>query len=176
MSKPRKSMRVATIFTGVACATFGVTQVANAQDAAKSVARHTSKRVGGAIHPAAKYDGSIRYASDCGNRGIDKNWLHISVTSYSGGEDLATYLSDCFGYAGTWLYPPRSGIRAECGGNNKGYLMGQEKNGDSWYLGFGPGTTYRTWNESHLDNVTINSWAGTDACGRAPDYGGGYMY
>jgi hypothetical protein len=33
-SRPRKSMRVATIFTGVAAATVGMTQVANAQGAA----------------------------------------------------------------------------------------------------------------------------------------------
>jgi hypothetical protein len=170
-SRPRNSMRVATIFTGVAACTAGMTQVANAQEAAHPAARNTSRHIGRDIADGRSY-GSIRLSYACGAQGIDKPWLHVSTTSYNSYGYI--YTSICFGYKGLWNSPPYTGIRAECGGNNHGLLVGVTAAGRKWSAGFGPGTTYRTLNEAHLDGVFINSWTGHDTCPIAPDYGGGY--
>ena len=154
-------MRVATIFTGVAACTLGVAPVANAQDAA-----HVARAI-----PAGRSYGSIRLAYGCGAQGIDKPWLHVSTTSYN--DYGYIYTSICFGYAGLWNSPPYTGMRAECGGNNHGLLVGTTAAGRKWSAGFGPGTGYRTLNEAHLTGVFVNSWTGTDKCPIAPDYGGG---
>jgi len=163
-------MRVATIFTGVAACTVGAaTQVANAQDAAHTAARHTSRRAGRAIADGRSY-GSIRYTSNCGEYGTDKTWLHVSTTDY-----YTTYywqvVSLCFGYFGLWNSPPDVGIRAECGGNNHGLLVGLTAAGRKWSATYGPGTTYRTLDKAHLSGVFINSWTGADKCPIGPSWG-----
>jgi hypothetical protein len=158
-------MRVATLFTGVAAATIGMAQAANAQEAAPA-ATHTPKHTGGALVPAGRFDGSIRYSTDCANRGIDKNWLHVSTNT---GSSIDPYQSYCFGFKGIWSSPPGIGINYECGGNNHGYLDG-ENGGRSVSFHFGPGTTYRANKWSHLWDVLITSWTGTDACGLPPNY------
>lgn len=66
-SSTRKSMRVATIFTGVAACTAGMVQVANAQDVAQAAVKH----VGRAARPAGRIAGSIRSAVACGYEGTD---------------------------------------------------------------------------------------------------------
>jgi hypothetical protein len=57
--KPRRTLRVATIFTGVAACTAGVTQAAN----------------------AGTVSGNIKYVASCGSKGIDRTWLHVSAKS-----------------------------------------------------------------------------------------------
>jgi hypothetical protein len=165
-SRTRKSMRVASVFTGVAAATVGMTtQAANAQDAAHPAVRPTSRHIGRTVHPAGRVSGSIRMNSDCGNRSIDKNWLHVSTNT---GSPILPYESYCFGYKGLFVSPPGVGINYECGGNNHGYLAGFTAAGGSWSAAFGAGTTYRTLHEAHLNEVIINGWAGTDACPKPP--------
>jgi hypothetical protein len=107
-------MRVATIFTGVAAATVGVTQVANAQDAAHPAAKQTSKHIGRAMRPASAIFGSIRSAAHCALSGTDKTWLHVSTITYF--SDGYGYTSLCFGFKGIFDSPLFTGIRAECGG------------------------------------------------------------
>jgi len=171
-SRPRRSMRVATIFTGVAACTVGTaTQVAYAQDAGHTAARLTPRH--GARTMDSRSYGSIRLAYECGVNGVDKTWLHVSTT-IDIGPDVYEYTSICFGYFGLWNSPPYTGIRAECGGNNYGLLVGVTGAGRKWSAPYGPGTTYRTLNEAHLNAVFINSWAGGDKCPIAPDFGGGY--
>ena len=81
-SRSRRSMRVATIFTGVTACTFGAaTQVANAQDAAHTAVTHPATRAGFAIPAGGRSYGSIRMAYGCGAAGIDHQWLHVSTTS-----------------------------------------------------------------------------------------------
>jgi hypothetical protein len=173
-SRSRRSMRVATIFTGVTACTFGAaTQVANAQDATHTAVTHTATRAGLAILAGGPSYGSIRMAYNCGAAGIDHQWLHVSVTSYIG-PSVWEYKSLCFGYFGLWNSPPYTGVRKECGGNNHGLLVGVNANGTKWSTGYGPGTTYRTLNKAHLDGVFVNSWTGTDTCPKAPDFGGGH--
>jgi hypothetical protein len=162
--RSRRSMRVATIFTGVAACTFGAaTQVANAQEAIPHAAGHAAQGIGRAM-PDSKVYGSIRYVPICGYRGSRRTWLHYETyQSY--------YLPDyswCFGYKGLSESPPGVGIYSECGGNNHGLLVGVNAAGDKWSTGFGPGTTYRKLNEAHLDAIFINSWTGNDKCGEAP--------
>jgi hypothetical protein len=163
-------MRVATIFTGVAACTFGAaTQVANAQEAVPQAAGHMTQGVGRAIADGKSY-GSIRMAENCGEYNTDKEWLHVSTTDY-----YTTYywqvVSLCFGYKGLWNSPPFTGIKAECGGNNHGLLVGLTAAGDKWSTGFGPGTTYRTIGRAHLSGVFVNSWTGTDKCPQGPNWG-----
>jgi hypothetical protein len=163
-SRTRRTMRVATVFTGVAACTAGMaTQAANAQDAAHPVARHTSRHAGRAI-PDSRVYGSIRYAYLCGLRGSDRHWFHYATyQSY-----YEPNVSWCYGYFGLSESPPGVGIYSQCGGNNHGLLVGTTAAGRKWSTGFGPGTTYRTLNEAHFDAIYINSWTGNDKCGEAP--------
>lgn len=173
-SKPRKTMRVATIFTGVAAATAGMTQVANAQEVAHHDVRPSSKHVGRTFRPAAAAltNGSIRDASVCGARGVDHTWLHVSTNfllgQSRGGSPNYTYVTSvCFGFKGTYSSPPGIGINAECGGNNHGWLAGS-KNGHTASVLFGAGTTYRNLSWSHLWALHISGWTGNDTCPEAP--------
>ena len=65
-TKPRRSMRVATVFTGIAACTAGVTQVANAQDA----------------RPMGRASGSIREYTECGIHGVDPYMERYSKPGY----------------------------------------------------------------------------------------------
>jgi hypothetical protein len=167
-SRPRRLMRVATIFTGVAAATAGVTQVANAQGIRPAGTQGI--RPGNAARPDGAIYGSIRSALSCGHNGSHKTWLHVSTTSYFFAAHY--YRSICFGNKGDFESPPYTGIRAECGGNNHGSLLGTN-GGHSKIFAFGPGTTYHALGWSHLYTVAINSWTGNDTCPQIPNYGGG---
>jgi hypothetical protein len=162
-SKRKKSMRVATIFTGVAACTAGMTQVANAQDVTHAAYKPTSKHIGGQVRPAATRFGSIRSTSGCVNKGVDSHWVH----AYWWDASLDTSLSMCYGYQGDVVSPPGRGITYECGGNNHGSLLGYSDNGTKeWYIDYGPGTTYAHLNKASLYQIGVWSWAGTDKCGR----------
>lgn len=157
--RPRRAMRVATIFTGVAACTIGVTQVANAQDMRPAV-------------PAGTIQGNIKSVASCGSRGIDGTWLHVSTVSNFSvlAEPVTRWMSDCFGNSGWYQGPRGTGMVAQCGGNNYGNLSGATASGKWWSVAFGPGTTYRTLNKAHLSNVFISKWHGTDKCPEAPNF------
>lgn len=160
-SGPKRAMRVATIFTGVAACTVGVTQAAHAQ----------GLRTDTAARPAGeRLSGSIVSAIQCAENGIDKTWLHLSSTAYVGGGYF--YTSTCFGFRGQSQSPANKNVRAECGGNNHGFLLGANS-GRSETFRFGPGTTYHGLYWNVLTSVIISGWAGADKCPRAPDFGGG---
>jgi hypothetical protein len=163
-SKSRRSMRVATIFTGVAAVTVGVTQAANAQDVAHPAAKPTAEHAGRTIRPDGAIFGNIKNAASCANS--HPNWLHISTDGNAllGAKFVG---STCFGFAGTYRSPPGIGIYAECGGTNYGSIDGS-KNGKPVYATFGPGTTYRELTWSLYSIVSITRWKGTDACPEAP--------
>lgn len=113
-----------------------------------------------------RIDGSIQYYDACGALKVHPTWLHVGTFFY--GQTVAGYglyaSSVCFGYAGILSSPPGTGFFGECGGNNYGYIDGENK-GKVVSLAFGPG---KTWNEnvswSHYDDVLITKWAGTDTC------------
>jgi hypothetical protein len=173
-SGPRRAMRVATIFTGVAAATVGMTQVANAQDhRPANLQDHRPGHLRGGMLPAGRLSGSIKSSIACALSGKHKTWVHTSITNYwSSGYE---YTSDCFGGKGFFTSPPFTGLRAVCGGNNHGYVEG-ELGGRSKSYHYGPATGYHTLDWSHFYWVTINSWTGTDGCPHGPDFGGGGMY
>ncbi len=162
-------MRVATLFTGVAAMTVGVTQAANAQAAGKPAAKHA-----GAVRPALKrIDGSIQYYDSCFEWSTHPTWQHIATNFPNESGHYGQVRSVCFGYKGILSGPPGVGVYSECGGNNHGYLDG-ENNGRSVSFAFRPGTTYATLNWSHLYDVLITSWTGTDKCGRINVSADGY--
>jgi hypothetical protein len=163
-------MRVATIFTGVAAMTVGVTQAANAQDVAHPAAKPTAKHIAGTIRPAGRFDGSIQYDESCANTGAHPTWLHVSTTGLPGWVASNAIGSVCFGNAGIYSSPPGVGIYGECGGNNSGHIYGENK-GKLTSLAFGPGTTYRNFIWSHYDDVLITKWTGADKCPQAKYWG-----
>lgn len=173
-SKSKRSMRVATIFTGVAAVTVGVTQAANAQDVAHPATKPTAKHAGHAVRPDGRFDGSIGYFASCAASHVHPNWLHVSTGGLPFfGEGIVG--SACFGFAGIYSSPPGTGIFAERGGNNYGYING-ENDGKIVSTAFGPGTTYRRFTWSHYDDVLITKWTGKDACPAAPFRGYGASY
>jgi hypothetical protein len=170
--KAKRTLRVATVFTGVAAAAVGMTQAANAQEVGNPAAKPTSKHIGDAIHPDGRINGSIRSRLSCAHYGgnladTDPTWLHVS-TANSAGYGLF-YESTCFGYKGLLSSPYGVGIYAECGGNNHGYIDGTN-GGRVVSVAFGPGTTYRKVRWTHYDDVLITSWTGTDKCPGIPNW------
>lgn len=164
--KPRKSMRVATIFTGVAAATVGMAPVANAQGATpaahKSTPRHSARQLRRAAVPASSHYGRIQISPWCAEPASSPahpHWLHVWVGSPrgEGGREM-----DCYGYTGTWFSPPGIGISSECGGNNFGVLAGS---GGAWDFHFHQGTTYHGLFKRNWDVLGISGWAGNDKCG-----------
>jgi hypothetical protein len=154
-SRRRKSMRVATIFTGVAAVTVGMTQVANAQEIT-----HPAR----AIAQGTPISGNIKSTWNCAYFNEDHTWLHVSTLADSYGP----YMSACFGGKGIMHSPQGSGLFAECGGNNKGYIDGNSDGGKIESTAFGPGTTYRNVYMAHYDDVVITGWTGTDTCPKTP--------
>jgi hypothetical protein len=162
--KSKRTLRVATVFTGVAAVAVGMAQAANAQDAAQPAAKQTTTLPGRAIGEAVRISGSIRSAWNCHYFGEDPSWLHVSTLADSYGP----YMSACFGGKGIMHSPPGSGLFAECGGNNKGYINGNSNGGTIESVGFGPGTTYRKVYMAHYDDVVITGWTGADKCPATP--------
>jgi hypothetical protein len=162
----KKTMRVATIFTGIAASTLAVGQQANAQDVVHPVTTHTPKQVGRTMRPAYRESGSIRHAYSCynayGGANVDKTWVHIwtEVFNVSYQESLVT---DCYGYKGTSLSPRGHGVIAVCGGENHGYLTG-DNNGQYWVYDFKAGTKTIALSKTSLYDVTITGWSGADQC------------
>ena len=166
-AKSRRTLRVATVFTGVAAVAVGMAQAANAQDGAAPAAKQASRHLGRAISQAVRIDGSIRSVVNCAFLNEDPTWLHISTINSGFGH----YISVCFGYKGIMESPPGSGMYAECGGNNKGYIDGESGGGTIESTSFGPGTTYRKVHMSHYDDVLITGWTGDDKCPGTPYWG-----
>jgi hypothetical protein len=146
----RKAMRVATVFTGAAAAAVAFAPGALAAPGHVPTQGHTARPSGKTQVPDV-HSGSIRSAGCTTN-----TWLHIQYSS--------TFRTLCkaFGFKGR-MTPASSplGMEAQCGGNNYGtlYYSGNKT------IGFGPGTTYRTFNpKRYVSEVAIYRWAGTDKC------------
>lgn len=162
-SNLRKAMRVATLFTGVAACTAGVTQVAHAQDVTHTPVKPAPTHAGRTLRPAGVF-GSIRYQIMCGSS--KATWLHY-VTSSTTVQGLNWNPYVCFGYQGIYPSPPGVGILAECGGNNHGWLT-VKNTGASTAISYGPGEGYRDMRYDHLEYVEIDSWTGNDKCPLSP--------
>jgi hypothetical protein len=136
-SKPKRSMRVATIFTGIAaCTTAGMAHGAAAQAAATKAASRVS--------------GNIQERT-C--EGVNTTWLHVLSE--------ASHRCFSFGFDGTSIPTNEIGLLAQCGGNNYGWFLSL-RNQNS--ITFGRGTTYRYLDWPHLSYVHISGWGGNDTC------------
>jgi hypothetical protein len=148
----RKSMRVATVFTGTAALTAGF-GVAGFGTAARAM--QTSH---------------IESTDNCNT--ANKNWAEVSVKS----DPFNTRTCSAFGYRGeTTIITLENGgfdgidYIGQCGGNNYGGFPWIGKNG-SGFLTFGPGTTFRniTAYRSEISNagdqIRISGWTGGDKC------------
>ena len=155
-------MRVATIFTGVAAATVGVVQVANAQEGGPATThKPASKNIARLARPAIRsFRGSIESKDNCYLSAKTLNtWVHADWWS----EMYDMSKSICYGFKGEEVSPPGVGVTYLCGGNNHGQVWGYNA-GRSWDFKFGPGTTYVHLNKASMDVVSIWSWTGNDKC------------
>jgi hypothetical protein len=141
----RKTMRVATLFTGAATAAIGFTQAATAAPGQAGTAKTTEV-------PTRP---NIQTTSNCFTSAT-KHWVHIEYWNAN---------KFCAGFAGylSWR-PPRSLTRVqECGGTNRGVISLTNGKLSNFY----PGTTYRRF-AADVSGLTIISWSGTDACNAFP--------
>jgi hypothetical protein len=150
-SKPKRSMRVATIFTGIAACTVGMAYGGLGYGGAAQAAtvKHTPKGIGLANKPAHRISGNIEEIVSCGTN----TWLHVESEVYRG--------SFCFGFRGKSEPTNEVGMYAQCGGNNYGYLSTPTSHRATPFY---RGTTYRVLKWPHLDYVVINGWGGTEKC------------
>jgi hypothetical protein len=145
----RKSMRVATVFTGTAAlaAGFGVAGIAP---------------------PARAVQAShIESTNDCNT--ANKNWAEVSVKS----DPFNARLCSAYGFKGEiivqLLEDNDYDYVGQCGGNNYGGFPWMSPNASGMVL-FGPGTYFRNitaW-ASKIDNagnnIRISGWTGSDRC------------
>jgi hypothetical protein len=159
-SKPRKAMRVATIFTGTAAA------VAFAPAAMATTVLH-----GAAGHESPKlHTGGHITSKPCSSPGTS-HWLHLAFTS-SGNQFGTSRAVECYGFTGT-AYHPSAGVdnvaASICGGNNSGWYT--SINGAKATFKEGNGWVHTPWyGTSHavLGEVHINGWSHSDACRTSP--------
>jgi hypothetical protein len=149
----RKTMRVATTFTGVAaCAAF-MTPAAMA-----GTARSAGPRSGNRPQANGRTD-AVRPANteqrSC--TGGTSNWLHMAFAG--------TAL--CYGFKGT-LGIDGSAVSEFCGGNNKGWFAGSSYGGKWVTHDFGHGTTYNHFTTQarpfFVYSVHISNYSGNDKC------------
>jgi hypothetical protein len=148
----RKSMRVATVFTGTAALTAGFGVAGFGPAAMATQASH------------------IESTNNCTT--ANKNWAEVSVKS----DPFNRRVCSAFGFRGiTQIQAIENGgfdgidYIGQCGGNNYGNFpwIGAHSSG---ILTFSPGTTFRniTYMRSKISNagndIRISGWTGHDQC------------
>jgi hypothetical protein len=154
----KKTMRVATVFTGAAAcaAAFAPSAMATTKPAAVERLDHKLMLAGkntlrGALG-APRNSGSIRSTNKCSTV---PHWLHILWVNGSG-----LVIETCVGFHGTISGPHAIKVFAQCGGTNIGYLASGTR-----HITYGPGNTYRTFTPSlNVTKIHISRWTGNDAC------------
>ena len=156
----KRTMRVATTFTGAACTVAAFNNPAamagTGRPAAQPGYQHNVPRIVGGNTPLS---GSIR-VGNCADTNAS-HWLHIE-SPYNGGS--------CYGYRGLLLLSPWPNMRAYCGGNNSGVIWGWDNlHSYEVYVTFGQGTTYAHLPKSnewfYISELGIEGWHGNDKCG-----------
>jgi hypothetical protein len=155
ISNARKTMRVATVFTGAAATAAAFTPAAMAGTGHGAVARTAGKALNvpreRGIRPDYSKYGSIRSSGACKNA----EWVHL---------EWGRGYRDCFGYHGGINWGEELAISHECGGTNNGIIF---TTGNS--IPYGPGTGYRGFpTGTEALSIYIGSWTGTDHCGAFP--------
>jgi hypothetical protein len=147
----KKTMRVATTFTGAAatCAVGFNNAAAMAGTAGPAAAAQPD------ITANHRISGSIK-ESACGDH---SHWMHVQ------GPESAT----CFGFKGILSLSPWPNMRAFCGGNNSGYIYGHDNlHSYTVYDHYGHGNTYYNLPSSvrwfYVSEVENTGWGGNDHC------------
>jgi hypothetical protein len=152
----RRTMRVATAFTGAAAGAAAFMPAAMAGTAHQAGVMTFKLRDGGTLYAKrlANSPNSIQMTQDCA---AVPRWVHVEIS----------HSMYCFGYHGTMIVWGELGHLSnhpskECGGTNNGYLSGIS----GAYWGFGPGHTYTDPKIGQTVAVHISSWPGpnTDTC------------
>ena len=147
----KKTMRVATTFTGAAACAAAFAPTA----ATAATAQHGHQiRLDGTRH-GVQPDAGITFKSQC--PGGTSNWLHIAWAGNHG--------DACLGGVGSVSFSTHApGIKGWCGGNNIGIIL--SRNGQHSYS-FGHGTTY-LYNIKPdpfpIGAVLMDGWKGNDKC------------
>jgi hypothetical protein len=148
----RRTMRVATVFTGAA-----ICAVADMPGALAAPALHTG--------------GNITVVRGC-VAGVDPHWVHLYGEHWTGPswDPYQVYSSLCLGYTGT--YNPNYSFYAKniCGGNNVGFYSATEMGNGHGRATFHEGTTFATVPQSvgELSFLHISGWSGNDGCYTPP--------
>jgi hypothetical protein len=172
----RKTMRVATVFTGAAACATAFTPAAGIMGTGQHTIAQPARqaRLDAVIRPAqwnytSKDMQRVTGITACEAR---PNWVQIVSVKAGTGENLV-----CFGHSGVWT--PTNGSSFSgwtiCGGNNIGGYVGSYGGpvaGDElrYDATFGPGTTFvdlphlPTKFASPWGDVVIISWQGNDKC------------
>jgi hypothetical protein len=149
----KRTMRVATTFTGTAVCAAAFNPAAMAATSPPPHAGHQQLR-------AIANTGNKRLSGSIVEGGCAPEWLHIGTGAYG---------ADCFGYRGLMDLSPWPIMHSFCGGTNSGYIWGQDNlHSYTVYDNFHPGTYFY-----HLPNyvkwflvseIAILSWRGNDRC------------
>ena len=149
----RKTMRVATTFTGAAAVAATFTPVANAATHPAMHGRYHKLPIAEGHGTGATPHTTI-HSGPCS---VHPTWLHIEWATYT--HQSQPFLT-CLGFAGTLTLDQALSMRSQCGGNNHGrFNVGGQS------LTFRAGTTYRQFFPGYnVFNVHISGWAGSDTC------------
>jgi hypothetical protein len=148
----KKSMRVATTFTGAAaCAvTFGPTAMAGTHIHQQADERHGQHPLRGMAARKGNFE-----SGPC--TGGTSNWVHMAF----GQPNAADF---CFGFRGSGS--PDSTYSLICGGNNIGWYSGSSRGGKPVFGRFHEGSTYvkLPGEPDWINGMGITSFSGHDKC------------
>jgi hypothetical protein len=157
----KRTMRVATTFTGAAACAVAFNPAAMAATGPPAAqADHQQQLRRFAIAGNTRLSGSIRESAGCDGANVS-HWLHVSEGPGFG--------AVCFGYRGLLLTSPYPDMKAFCGGNNSGYIWGTDNvHSYTVYYHFGHGTYYYKPPKSekyfYVSEIGIAGWKGSDKC------------
>ena len=148
----RKTVRVATTFTGAAACAVTFAPMAHAgtvQPTAQPGYRAHQVRVN--LDRVPGIHATITNGDCLGTN--QSHWFHIANSASV----------TCFGGTGTVTLVPDFFISAECGGNNKGYISGSGPTGHR-KITWNHGTTYRNIGPFSVSKVHMSGFSGNDKC------------
>jgi hypothetical protein len=153
----RKTMKVATTFTGVAACAAAFAPAATAATTGHQLPyKNAPVTAPHGVRPGISERG--------GCPGGTSNWFHVGY---------AKVQDTCFGFKGTFSGSPVYYATSFCGGNNTGWIAGYLDGGAGahYFTYFGHGTTYAhipgtsASEPLAITQVHISGWSGGDKCG-----------
>jgi hypothetical protein len=146
----RRTMRVATTFTGAAACVVAVNPAAIAATAQPAARAGHQQLLRIAIGENRRLSGSIR--SGCGTAANTSHWLHIRTHTFG---------SSCYGFRGALSMSPYPNMRSFCGGTNFGAIWGSGNSGWSSYP-FYSGNYFKKLPQNiewfYVSRIAITGW------------------